>query len=286
MNASSRQSTASATKMAFATNAAGPMRRSLLKAEPIVQSEIGVISVLAALLVGGVRTDTLPRGNGEFQSSAVRLRSKTAYLIDAREILNSRCKKDVARKLLPFSTDDWECQTRSFRGAPLVAQAWERGLRLSYPYQKRPVARQIDKTHTGEGLNFGVAIPVPVLLISELESANEPRLADFQPTIQLEESFSLGDHATIVRSRSSHGQPSPFWKLGTDAGLKLRGVRRAPLKEVPNKCGAPMRSPLRLKVEPFVIVWIQEIERVIFLADAQFVLGFPEDGSLCDSHFL
>src|SRR6201997_1864771 len=217
MNASSRPSTASATKMAFATNAAGPMRRSLLKAEPIVQSEIDVISVLAALLVGGVRADTLPRRNGEFQSSAVRLRGKTADLIDAREILNSRCKKDVARKLLSFSTDDRESQTRSFRGTPLVAQAWERGLRLSYPYRKRPVVRQIDKSHTGEGLNFCVAIPIPVLLISELEPPNAPRRADFHPPIQFEESFRLGVHATLVRGRSSRGQPSPFWKLATDA---------------------------------------------------------------------
>src|SRR5579863_4224455 len=105
MNASSRPSTASATKMAFATNAAGPMRRSRLKAEPIVQSKVRISSVLAALLVRGVGADTLPRRNGEFQSSAEGLRAKTAYLIDAREILNSRCKKNVARKLPPFSTD-------------------------------------------------------------------------------------------------------------------------------------------------------------------------------------
>jgi hypothetical protein len=67
----------------------------LLKAEGIVQSEIDISSVLAALLVGSVRADTLARGNGEFQSSAVRLGSKTPYLIDAGEILNARSKKDI-----------------------------------------------------------------------------------------------------------------------------------------------------------------------------------------------
>src|SRR5580704_11475995 len=203
MNASNSPSTASATNMALAINAAGPMRRRLLKAEGIVQSEIDISSVFAALLVGSVRADTLPRRNGEFQSSAIRLGSETPYLIDAREILNSRSKEDVARKLPAFSSDDREFQTRGFRGAPLSAQPGKRAMRLSYSYRERPIAREVNKSHGREGLNFGVAIPVPVLLISELESASEPGLADFPPTIQLEESFRFGDHATIVSGRSS-----------------------------------------------------------------------------------
>src|SRR5579864_590030 len=99
---------------------------------------------------------------------------------------------------------------------PLLAQAWERSLRFSHPYRERPVAREVDKSHPRQRLNFGVAIPIPVLLIGELEPASEPRLADFQPMIQLEESFSFGDHAAIVSGRSSHGQPSPFWQLAAD----------------------------------------------------------------------
>src|SRR5579859_3304513 len=96
MNASSSPSTASATNSALAINAAGPMRRRLLKAEGIVQSEIDISSVLTALLVGSVRTYALPRCNGEFQSSTVCLGGKTSYLIDAREIFNARGKKNVA----------------------------------------------------------------------------------------------------------------------------------------------------------------------------------------------
>src|ERR1700730_10370430 len=142
MNASSRASAASATKMAVATNAAGPGNRSLLKAEPITQSEIRVGSALAALLVRSVRADVLARRYGKPQSCAEGLRGKASDLIDAREVLRARCKKDVARKLLVFSPQDRESQARNFRGAPLGANAWEGASRFGQSHRNRPLARQ------------------------------------------------------------------------------------------------------------------------------------------------
>src|SRR5438445_2583461 len=282
MNASSRPSTASATKMALATNAAGPSRRRLLKTEPIAQSEIRVGSALAALLIGGISIDVLPRRQGKAQSATEGLRGKASDLIEACEILCSGCKKDVRGKLLFFSPHDRESQACNFRGAPLCSEVRESALRFRYPHGERPLTRQVNESDASEGQNPDAAIPIPMLAISEFESARESRLAGLPTLIQLEEGFVFREHSTVVSGGASHGQRSPLGKLAADASHKFSGVRRAPLEEISQKRGAPMWTPLHLQTEPFVVFRIQEIEGVIFLAEAQFVLGFAEDGPPCD----
>src|SRR5260370_35874440 len=47
-----------------------------------------------------------------------------------------------------------------------------------------------------------------------------------------------------------------------------------------------MRTPPRSETDPFVVIRPRKIEGIIFLADAQFVAGFGDDGSLSDPRLL
>src|SRR5690348_12142950 len=111
MNASSSTSAAMATKTALATSVAGCRKRSLLKAITIAQSKIGIGSALAALLIRGVGTNVLSRGDEKSQSPAVRLRGEASDLIQTRKIFGPGCKENVARKAPLLSSHDGKAQT-------------------------------------------------------------------------------------------------------------------------------------------------------------------------------
>src|SRR5260370_4186827 len=203
MKASRMASATRATKMAWATNAAGCSRRSLLKTEPIVQSEIRVGSALAALLIGNVRADILPWRYGKPQCAAESLRTKASDLIDAGEIFRSCSQKDIPGKVPLFSPCDRESQARNFRWAPLRAQALKVASGFYFVQRESPVVRQISEDDTAESQNFSSAIPIPMLLISEFEPAYDASLPDLPPVIQFEECFGFREYSAVVRGRAS-----------------------------------------------------------------------------------
>src|SRR5690242_14757808 len=104
--------------------------------------------------------------------------------------------------------------------------------------------------------------------------------------VQLEEALAFRKHPAVVSSGPSDCQRPQLWKPARHAADELSGIGRAPLKEVAQQRGAPMLVPLRPQAEPFVVVRINEIEGIIFLAEAQFVFEIADHRRLCDSDFV
>src|SRR6266849_6578876 len=102
--------------------------------------------------------------------------------------------------------------------------------------------------------------------------------------IHLEKRFAPRDYSVIVPYCAPHGERSPFRRAPGNASQKFPGLNVRSLIKTSGSVCRPMRRPVRGKADPLAAIGAREIEKIVVLAEPQFVLGVAAQGdqpSLC-----
>src|SRR6266852_9628735 len=110
-----------------------------------------------------------------------------------------------------------------------------------------------------------------MLPVHDFHPADEIRLAALPSMVHIKKGFALGDHRVVMSDRAAHGQRSPFGLAPGNASRKFPCAGAATLVKTPGNARGPMRRPLRREARPFVVIRTREIEKVVVLAEPQFV---------------
>src|SRR5215472_1470963 len=257
--------------MALNTSAAGPKVQSFLKMDPIAQSKTKVGSVLRALLIARIPSYVLLVRYLESQPTAVGLRSETPDLVNDCEILSARRKEGVSGKPPVAPMREGKSETAQPRRLPFDTCSRKGAARACGGECEGPILRQIDEGRAAQSQNPRRLIPIPVLCITEFHSAHKASFARFPSVVKIKERLALGNHGVVVANcaASSYGAPR---LPPRDAAHKLSRLCPGTLIKIPGNTRSPVRGPVRPQAHPFVVKARRIIEKVVVLAEAQFVL--------------
>src|SRR6266403_6352271 len=278
MNPSSNTSAAIAAMIAFSTNAAGPILRNASKADPIGKSETCLRPVLRALLIGSVAHPVLACGQLIAQSAPVRLGRKAPYLINLCKILCTPRKKDVSPKPVLVPASNRKAESRHPRGTPFRTGPGKFASRLAQSQRRGPVPRQIKKYAFADRQNSRRRVPVPVLPVDDLHSAQPTARSHPPSAVIVEERFAFWNDTMVVGSSAAHRERTPLRQLSRHPHEHFSRIRSRALVGTSCHARLPVRCPLRGQAHTFTMVCTGEIKEIAVHPHVQLVLRLLPQG--------
>src|SRR5690242_157944 len=209
MNPISNTSPATAATIAFTTNVAGPSFASASKTDAIAESKTCLRPSLRPLLVRRVRRRFLSAAKPPLQLAAVRLRREASNLVDLREILRSRREEDSAACGSAAPSQQRKIEFSQPGGFPFRSGVRKMASCLRHSRRPRPFIRQVQRRGFTQRQDSRVAIPIPVLPISEFHRPHPPGFAPPETVVHIEERFASRYHRIVACSGAAHGHRAP-----------------------------------------------------------------------------
>src|SRR3989442_5681582 len=278
MNPSSNTAAALAATMAATTNAAGPSRRKASKADCIGESKTCVAAALRAFLICPGAGELLERAKLKTQPTAVRLRRELSDLVHLGEVFRAGCKEHVAAQSALSRPRHGKCEPRRAGWPPLCRRAGEMTTRFREAQRPTPLPRQVENVHLVQSQDSRRCVPIPVRAAGKLRAAHNSALAHPPSVVVIEERLAFGDHAPVVAGCTAKRERSPLRLARRHAAQKFFRVHSAAPEITARGVRRPVRRPSGSQTHPAVMIRRREIEKVVALAETQFVPRLPAQG--------
>lgn len=145
---------------------------------------------MCAFLIAGKAGYVVPGIHLEFESATVGLRGEIPDLIDNGKVFCASGEKDMSEELPVTPARQGKAQAPDSRRFPRRAGAGERAAGARSGQGKSPFTRKIEKSCAVQCENPRGLIPIPMLVVSKLEAADE--IPVFQPWSRSKKASLLG----------------------------------------------------------------------------------------------